>query len=136
MTNIEVIQNKISAVKKYLSILKNYQSYSKEEIEKDINIKGAVERYLYLVIQSAIDLAEAMVSYKELRKPSSFAEAFLILKEDGILTDELTDKMIKMTGFRNIITHDYADIDYTIVVRILNEGHKDIEDLITAIDNF
>jgi uncharacterized protein YutE (UPF0331/DUF86 family) len=62
MANLSKIENKISKVSKYLKILENYKKYTPEEIEKNLDIRGAVERYLYLVVQSAIDLAQAIIS--------------------------------------------------------------------------
>jgi len=135
MTGLNVIENKISATKKYLGILEEYKKYSREEIEKDMNIKGALERYLYLAVQSAVDLAEAFVSYKKFRKPATLAEAFHILHENKIISGELTDKMVKMTGFRNVVAHDYEKIDYDIVYKILHEGPTDIEEFLTKISS-
>jgi len=40
MTNFSVIENKISAVKKYLKIIERYKKYSKNEIVKDIDLRG------------------------------------------------------------------------------------------------
>ena len=104
MTNINVLENKISATQKYLRILNNYQKYSKEEILKNLDLIGATERYLYLAIQAAIDLADAFISYKNFRKPTSLKEGFEILQEEGIIQVELRDRLIKMTGFRNIFS--------------------------------
>lgn len=133
MTNIAVIENKISSIKKYLTILKRYQDLSVKEIEESIDIKGAVERYLYLAIQATINLAEAMISFKNLRKPATMSEAFDILKEEKIISNELNEKMVKMTGFRNIIAHDYEKTDYEIVYNVLHSGMKDVDDFIKQI---
>lgn len=85
MSGIKVIENKISSAKKYLKILKRYHSYKKEEIEENIDIRGAVE-------------------------------------------------LVKMVGFRNIITHDYDKIDYDILYNVLKKGRKDIESLLKSIE--
>lgn len=77
MTEISTIENKIASAKKYLKILDRYKKYSKEEIEKNIDLRGTVERHLYLAVQSAIDLGEAVISLKKFRKPSSMSEIFL-----------------------------------------------------------
>jgi len=133
MTNLNVIENKISAAQKYLKILENYQKYSREEIEKNIDLRGAVERYLYLAVQAAIDLAEAVISFKNLRKPTTMAESFNILNEEGIIGEEFVNQMIKMVGFRNIIAHDYGEINYDIVYDILHHRLKDIEKFIEIV---
>jgi len=130
MTNSKTIENKISLVKKYIKILGDYKKYSKDEIQNDQTIKGAVERYLYLASQSTIDLAEAIISYKKFRKPISMSESFSILNEEKIISIELTNKMTKMVGFRNVVAHDYDKIDYDIVYDVLQSKLKDIEELL------
>jgi len=127
MTEISVIENRISSIKKYLKTLERYKSFSIDEILDDVDKKGAVERYLYLAAQATIDLADATISYKKFRKPTSMSESFHILNEESILPNDLTEKMIKMTGFRNVVAHDYEKIDYEIVADILQNGLKDIE---------
>ncbi len=134
MTNISVIENKLSSAKKYLSILDIYKKYSKDEIENDLTIRGAVERYLYLVSQSAIDLAEAIISYKKLRKPTTMSESFYILGEEKLINEKLIKKMAKLVGFRNIMAHDYEKVDYNIVHDILNSRLKDIEDFLDSVE--
>jgi uncharacterized protein YutE (UPF0331/DUF86 family) len=133
MTNISVIENKISSAQKYLKILDRYKKYTVKEIEEDLDIRGAFERYIYLAIQSTIDLAEAVISDKNLRKPSTMSEVFYILNEEGIISSDLKTKMSKMVGFRNLITHDYDEINYEIAYSILQKGLNDIHEFLRVI---
>jgi len=133
MANLSKIENQISVIKKYLKILENYKKYSKEEIEENLDIRGAVERYLYLVVQATIDLAEAVISLKDFRKPRSFAESFLILEEEKIIDKRLAEHLVKMVGFRNILAHDYIEIDYEIVYDVLHKRLEDIKEFIRRI---
>jgi uncharacterized protein YutE (UPF0331/DUF86 family) len=133
MTNLSVIENKISAARKYLKILEKYKQYSQAEIENDVDRRGAVERYLYLALQSAIDLADATIAYKNFRKPITLSESFHILEENGIIPQELAEKMVRMTGFRNVVAHDYEKLNYEIVYDVLKNKLKDIEDFTAKI---
>jgi uncharacterized protein YutE (UPF0331/DUF86 family) len=92
-----------------------------------------MERYLYLAIQSAIDLAEAIIAYKNFRKPTAMTEAFYILNEEGFIPVRLTNELVKMVGFRNIVAHDYERIDYDIVLDILKNRLKDIDKFLKEI---
>lgn len=130
MSNLTVIENKISEARKYLKILERYMKYSKEEIVNDIDIKGALERYLYLATQSVIDLADAIIAFKKFRKPTTLSESFYILNEENIISNELTEKMVRMTGFRNTIAHDYGKLNYDIVYNTLHNNLKDIEEFL------
>ncbi len=130
MTNIDVIENRVSAIKKYLNILDGFKRYSAEEIAHDIIVKGAVERYLYLAVQTTIDLAEAVIAYKKFRKPSTMGESFYILSEEKIISREFAEKLAKMVGFRNVVAHDYEEVDSGVVFNILHHELSDIENFI------
>ncbi|MBI2459069.1 MAG: DUF86 domain-containing protein [Parcubacteria group bacterium] len=130
MTSPTNIENKISLIEKYLGILERYQKYSREEIEHDIDIRGAVERYLYLAAQATIELAETVIAYKKFRKPTSMSENFSILNEEGVISLEFSENLIKMTGFRNVIAHDYDNIDYDIVYDVLHHKLNNIKKFI------
>lgn len=134
MTSLSTVENKISSTKKYLKICYGLKGYSRDKIENDINIRAVVERYLYLVVQSTIDSAESLVSYKNLRKPTTASECFEILKEEGLINQELSKKLTNMTGFRNILAHDYQKINYDIVYDVLHNGLKDIEEFLEKIN--
>lgn len=116
-----------------MKILSGYKSISADKIEADATLKGAVERYLYLVVQSTIDLAEAVISFNDFRKPLTYRESFDILCEEKVITPALNKKMLAMTGFRNIIAHDYETVDFGITYDVLIEGVKDIEDFVKAV---
>ncbi len=130
MTNIEVLKNKLSEIQKYLNIVKNYQDKTKDDLVKDQTLRGAIERYLYLLCQSTIDFAETLISHLNLRRPSTYGEIFEILNEQKIISQEITLKMKKMTGFRNILTHAYGEINLDIVLEVLQ---KDIGDFLLFI---
>lgn len=133
MTNFTVIENRISSVKKYLRTLEDYKKYSRKEIEDSTVVRGAVERYLYLAAQATIDLAEAFISFKGLRKPSTMTENFYILNEEKIIPQDLTRKLVGMVGFRNILAHDYGEVNYDIVYDILQNKLINIKEFLKII---
>ena len=49
--------------------------------------------------------------------------------EAGYIDAEMRDRWIKMIGFRNLLVHDYLDVDRKVVYRILHENLGDIEAL-------
>lgn len=112
MSSITVIENKISAILRYIGFLKGYRSRSLREVENNIMLRGAVERYLYLAIQATLDLSEAIIAYKNLPKPSTYSESFDILNEANIITKKSAEKLRRMAGFRNVIAHDYEQLDF------------------------
>lgn len=126
MTNIGILENKISTVKRYLTLVEKYVDIDVATLNKNFEKKGSVERYLYLMAQATIDLAEMILSFKHLRKPSSFSESFEILRENYYISDDLCLNLIQMTGFRNSLAHGYEKINNETLVETIKNGKKDI----------
>lgn len=134
MTNINIVEELISSIKKYIKILsESFKKYSQEKIEGDLFLKASLERYLYLVIQETINLAEAVISLKDFRRPDSYSNAFEILEEEKIISPNLCRKMVDMTGFRNIVSHDYKKLNFKIIYDVLQNGLADIKEFIEQI---
>lgn len=127
MTAIEAIENKISALRRYLAILHAQRDLTPDQLASEVMLRGAVERYLYLAAQSAIDLAEAVIAWRGLRKPSSFGEAFVVLQEAGMLSPPLAENLVRMAGIRNVLAHAYERVDYAMVCDVLENRLGDLE---------
>lgn len=136
MTNVDILKRKLSQIKKYFAILEPLRKYEKEKIQNDEIIYGAVERYLYLLCQATIDFAEAVISYANLRKPGTYGEVFEILAEgNGLISKEISLKMKSMSGFRNILAHEYGKVDFEEVYRALMKDIDDISKFLDEIKN-
>jgi uncharacterized protein YutE (UPF0331/DUF86 family) len=135
MKEDEFVLNRISLVRKYLSILKRHEGVTSKNLAVDEDLRGTVERYLYLAIQSSIDLAEVLIAKNRFRKAQSMAENFEILAEESMIDKELAEELIKMVGFRNILSHGYHKIDYDIVSSVLASGMADIVCFLQAVES-
>lgn len=127
-TKLYQIEDKINKIKHYLDILIKFQKYSLEQITKNVLLKGAVERYLYLATDSVISLIEMVVSFKSLQKPMYYSDSVDILSENGIISNNQQKLLHKIIGFRNIMAHDYEKVDYQIVYSILQNNLTDISE--------
>lgn len=73
-----------------------------------------------------MDVADHLLADRRLRVPATGAETFEVLGEAGILPGALAGALAKMVGFRNILVHDYARLDPSIVVRVLRTDVSDL----------
>jgi uncharacterized protein YutE (UPF0331/DUF86 family) len=133
MSSLSVIETKISSIQKYLNLLERYKNLSQSEIEQNPDLKGAVERYLYLAVQATLDLGEAIIAFREFRRPGTYTDIFYILHEEKLITADLSEKLVNMTKFRNVIAHDYEKVDFKIVYDALKNRLTDIEEFITSV---
>ena len=128
MVNREVVLSRISKLDEYIKFLHEMGKYSKEEYLLDPLIYGSTERFLHLSIECVIDIANHIISDMGYRKPNSNREIFEILFENKIIDSDLKKSLSNMAGFRNILVHDYINLDREIVYDILNNNLKDMED--------
>lgn len=133
MSSLTVIETKISHIQKYLQLLERYKKFSQKELEQNPDLKGAVERYLYLATQATLDLGEAIIAFSEFRRPGTYTEVFYILDETEFISKDLSERLVAMTKFRNVIAHDYEKVDFGIVYDALQNRLGDIEEFIKAV---
>jgi uncharacterized protein YutE (UPF0331/DUF86 family) len=84
-------------------------------------------------VNHLIDIFQHTVVDEEYGFPETAYEAAQILSQKGILSKEDVDIFKQMVGFRNVVGHDYINVDKEIVYNILTLGEKDIRSLLTRI---
>lgn len=71
-----------------------------------------------------------IASTEGLGLPATYRQAFEILKNHGILSDQMSVTMGRMVSFRTISVHDYEKVKPEILVSIVNEKLVDFENFI------
>jgi uncharacterized protein YutE (UPF0331/DUF86 family) len=127
MHDTEVIQSKLNFLREYLGDLKAYETIPLNQYRQSKKDQRFVERTLHLACECCIDIAAHIISRRGMREPRDNKDLFLVLFENGVISEPVSNAMIKMAKFRNIIVHDYARIDPEIVVGILNKNLLDLK---------
>jgi uncharacterized protein YutE (UPF0331/DUF86 family) len=65
--------------------------------------------------------------------PATYADAFRQLGAHGLLTDDLTDRLVRATGFRNILVHRYEQLDMERVREAARHGHDDLRSFLRVV---
>jgi uncharacterized protein YutE (UPF0331/DUF86 family) len=58
-----------------------------------------------------------------------YSDIAAILEEKNFISIDLREKWIRMVGFRNILVHDYLEVDRKIVYDVLQNRLGDLEEL-------
>ncbi|NVM55259.1 MAG: DUF86 domain-containing protein [Candidatus Helarchaeota archaeon] len=136
MINSSVINSRISKLRKYLKILKDLSKEKEEDFVSNYKIYGLAERYLQLSIECLLDIGNNIISRLELKKPETYQDIFLILGKNLIIPEDFSKRITKMAGFRNILVHEYSDIDEKLVYEHLKKELPDFEEYISYILKF
>ena len=136
MLDKNVIMARLARLDEYAFRLKRFESISLEEYLGDYDIQAIVERNLQLAIQVCMDIANYIIARKKLAFPVEQENIFTLLGREGIITRDLADRIKGMVNFRNILVHDYTEIDSKKVYGILKQGLKDFNHFATAAVKF
>ncbi|MBI5627629.1 MAG: DUF86 domain-containing protein [Candidatus Rokubacteria bacterium] len=124
MVDRDLILRKLADLDQYLAQVSEYRGITVDEYRRDWKVQRIVERTLQMAIEVCVDVATHVIADRGLRVPATYAEAFDVLGEGGLLDPGLRAEMVRMAGFRNVLVHEYTRVDPEIVVRIL-QGHLD-----------
>ena len=136
MVDETLILRKLGELDEYYRQIKEYGKITVAEYSGDWKVQRIIERTLQMMIETCVDIAGHIISDKAFRVPTSYSDAFLILKENRILDDALFTSLKKMAKFRNVVVHLYDKVDAEIVVGILKRNLTDFIDFRDAIVDF
>lgn len=130
------VREGLATLEEQLKILKGKRKAELKEYKTNKDLQSIVERRLYNTIQSCIDLAMHIASEKDGRKPESYSDVFIVLSEMDLINTDLSKRMAEEAGFRNVLAHEYAEIQNEEVYKHL-QNLDVFEEFAEAIyDNF
>jgi uncharacterized protein YutE (UPF0331/DUF86 family) len=124
----DLTRTKLTIIASNVAILDGRESLSLEDFSASIDQQYVVLHALQLCIQAAIDIGAHIVVDERWSVPSRSGEVFEILANHNAIPKTLSENLRKMAGFRNIIVHEYAEVDLKTVYEIWHESLDDIRE--------
>lgn len=133
MVDPGVILKRAEQIEKHLERIRPFASLSYDAFLKDGMIQDVVEYNLFQIVNHLIDIFQHIVVDEEYGFPETAYEAAQVLLTKGILGEQEVEIFKQMVGFRNVVGHDYININKDVVYQILTHGEKDIRTLLTRV---
>lgn len=76
--------------------------------------------------EAAIDIANRIIRLRGLGAPTSSRDGFAALVAGGVIEQDLSDRLVRMIGFRNLAVHQYHKLDITIVRAVIEKSLDDL----------
>ena len=134
MVDRYVVQARIAKIREYVALLRKiFKQADEARFIKDPLIYGNAERYLQLAIQCILDIGNHTVADLKLRLPADNAGLFELLATNKVISPALANKLTAMAGFRNILVHEYLEIDRRKVYAVLKKDLGDFEKFVRAV---
>jgi uncharacterized protein YutE (UPF0331/DUF86 family) len=118
----EVIRLRLSRLEESLKKLSEIAGAPEGEYLSSWRLRDLAERNLEVAAQSCLDIGNHLISSRGLRAPQGYADVFRVLLDAGSVEAGLAGEMGKLAGLRNILVHEYLEVDHRLV-------HRRIQDL-------
>lgn len=134
MVDRYVLSARIAKIREYVALLRRIRGMADERrFMSDPLIYGNAERYLQLAIQAVLDISHHIVADRNLALPADSKSLFDLLARQKVVSRSLSVKLASMAGFRNVLVHEYLEIDRRRVYRALTTDLRDFENFIRAV---
>lgn len=133
MVSINIIKKKINAIQFSLGRINKYRSLSSTEFLGDNDAKDIVAHNLFLTLQNVIDIGTHIIADANWEEPNFLSGIPEILAKQGVIPIELVKPLKAMIGLRNLIAHEYGDLDFITIYRIVQEDLGDLNRFLEAV---
>lgn len=107
--------------------LRAFQPTDEQEFRRSPTIHDLAERYLHLAMECVLDLGNHYIAEKDLPTPDTNQDTFTRLEQAGAIPPDLAARLRSWAGFRNILVHQYLDIDHGIAWNAIQKELGDLE---------
>lgn len=122
---MDIILNKVETIKRCIVRI-NEEFYAHESnFETNYTVQDSVILNLERACQASIDLAAHIIKKRELGIPQKTRDVFIFLENEELISSNLSKKLQKMVGFRNIAVHDYQKLNLDVVKYIVQNRIND-----------
>ncbi|WP_159426214.1 type VII toxin-antitoxin system HepT family RNase toxin [Desulfolucanica intricata] len=121
MVDRETVERRLLKLEQTLRKLTELSEVGWDEFADNEGIRDRAERNLHVAAQICIDIGSHVIADRGYRTPHGYGDIFTVLHEEGLLPKALTVTMKSIAGFRNVLVHDYLDVDPKIVYESLKK---------------
>lgn len=130
----DVLLNKKASIERCLQrIRKTWQQPRLLPLDQDYDRQDIIVLNLLRACEQTIDMANYAVRAKKLGLPQTMKDSFQLLSDANIIPAELSSRMQKMVGFRNIGVHEYEKLDLNLLQQIIEHYLDDFVEFTNAL---
>jgi len=123
----KVIGARLKKLNHAVARLKKMKEISAAAFERNQDYQDIVERNFQVAIQTCIDIANYLIAGANLTAPDEEENIFILLGRNKIIPLKLAEQIKGMVGFRNILVHDYLEIETAQVYDLLQKRLTDFD---------
>jgi len=130
------VTQKLELMRDALDVLEEVGAVDVARLREDRIVRGAVERYLMLVVDRAVavnlHLSGALGGETRRDDASSFRAA----AEVGVMSQDLAERLAGSVGLGDVLAHEYVEVDLALVAAALPRAIEEYGAYVRAVASF
>jgi uncharacterized protein YutE (UPF0331/DUF86 family) len=112
----DVVRRKLLEIEETLGHLRSWSPVTVEALESDRRLRWAVERGLQVAAEALFDVGAHVLAAEFRETADEYRDIPRRLAARQVLSPATAQSLDGLAGFRNVLVHDYADVDLERVV--------------------
>jgi uncharacterized protein YutE (UPF0331/DUF86 family) len=113
--NRRVIDEKLESLRRCVARIEEKRAASAAALHHDLDRQDILSVNLSRAVQICVDIAAHVLARADQAAPQTMGEAFDLLQQQGIISEDVRRRLRAAVGFRNISVHSYTRVDWDIV---------------------
>lgn len=126
--DLKVVQDRLAVIREYMDVLRILPTDSPEIFMADPRNAASAESLLRRAIEALLDIARHLLARGFGRSSLEYRQTAELAIQQGLILDpEIGKQFLKMAGYRNRLTHLYAEVTSEELYTNVRDYSGDIE---------
>ena len=132
----QLVAQKLESLRRCIQRVESRLPEDLNTLLTDLDAQDIIALNLTRAVQISVDIASHWLAENaEATAPKTMGQAFEVLAQSGIIDAELAVRMRKSVGFRNVMVHNYDDVNWAIVYAICSKHLSDFREFAKVFSN-
>jgi len=115
----QLVAQKLESLRRCIQRVESRLPENLDSLLDDLDAQDIIALNLTRAVQMCVDIASHwLAEHTEATAPKTMGQAFEALAQSGVIDPELAVRLRKSVGFRNVMVHNYDDVNWEIVYSI------------------
>lgn len=115
----QLVAQKLESLRRFIQRVESRLPEDLETLTTDLDAQDIVSLNLTRAVQMCVDIgAHWLAEHGEATSPRTMGQVFEALATSGVIDSGLAERMRKSVGFRNVMVHNYDEVNWQIVFSI------------------
>lgn len=136
MVDRKIVLQHLGELENCIKQLSRYKNCTTKQLLSDFDLRWAVERGLQLAIQNVLDISSHVLVDAGANGLDDYTAIIDQMGARKIIPEDFSKRIRGMAGLRNILVHDYIDVDTEKLHNLLEGGLDDFKKFARYIANY